>query len=73
MEAFPFVHQLLHTRRVDSPVMIWIQIRAMGVRGACSPGFFFKKKNGAIWRILSVPKYVIIHLKINNFKDNFRQ
>ena len=24
-------------------------------------------KNGAIWCILSVPKYVIINLKINNF------
>ena len=27
-------------------------------------------KNGAIWCILSVPKYVIMNLKINNFKDN---
>ena len=27
------------------------------------------KKNGAIWRILSVPKYVIMNLKINKFKN----
>ena len=27
-------------------------------------------KNGTICGILSVPKYVIINLKINNFKDN---
>ena len=27
-------------------------------------------KHGVIWRILSVPKYVIMNLKINNFKDN---
>ena len=27
-------------------------------------------KNCAIWCIVSVPKCVIIHLKINNFKDN---
>ena len=26
-------------------------------------------KNGAIWCILSVPKYDIINLKINNFLD----
>ena len=30
MEAFPFIHQILHIRRVDSPVMVWIQIRASG-------------------------------------------
>ena len=27
-------------------------------------------KNGAIWCILSVPKYVIMNLKITNFKDD---
>ena len=27
-------------------------------------------KNGAIWCILSAPKYVIINRKINHFKDN---
>ena len=26
-------------------------------------------KNGAIWRSLNVPKYVIMNLKINKFKD----
>ena len=36
MEAFPFLHQILHTRRVDSPVMTWIQINAKG-SGVCSP------------------------------------
>ena len=36
--------------------------------GACSPKK--KDKNGAIWCIQSVPKYVIINLKINNFEDN---
>ena len=33
------------------------------------PELFFIK-NGAIWRILSIPKHVIINLKINNVKDN---
>ena len=28
-----------------------------------------EKKNGAIWCILSVPKYAIINLNINNFQD----
>ena len=32
--------------------------------------FFFLIKNGAIWFILSIPKHVIINLKINNVKDN---
>ena len=31
MEAFPFLNQILHTRRVDSPVMMWIQTCARGV------------------------------------------
>ena len=66
MEAFPFLHQILHIRRVDSTVTMSIQIRAMGV-------WIFFYQNGAIWRILSVLKYVIINLKINNFKDNFPQ
>ena len=44
--------------------MMWIQIRARGVRGHVS------LENGAIWRVLSVLKYVIITLKSNNFKDN---
>ena len=33
------------------------------------PRFFFYK-NDATWCILSVPKYVIINLKIHNFYDN---
>ena len=31
MDAFPFLHQILHTRHVDRAVMI--QIRARGVQG----------------------------------------
>ena len=68
LDVFPFLHQRLNTMRVDSPVMIWIQIRSRGGGGvpACSPLLGYK--NGAIWRDPSVPKYVIINLKINNFK-----
>ena len=35
-----FLHQILHMRRVESPVMMWIQIRARGgggVQGHASP------------------------------------
>ena len=28
--AFPYILKILHTRCVDSPVMMWIQIRAGG-------------------------------------------
>ena len=38
-----------------------------GVGGHAPPKIF--DKNSMIWRILSVPKYVIMNLKINNFKD----
>ena len=41
---------------------------ARGVRGMLPLKMF--DKNGAIWCILSAPKYVIINLKINNFLDN---
>ena len=58
MEAFPFLHQILHTRRVDSLVIMWTQISA---RGSDPPDICYK--NGAILRILSVPKYAIINLK----------
>ena len=34
------------------------------------PKLFFYKKNGAIWCIQSIPKHVIINLKINKVKDN---
>ena len=45
MEDFPFLPEILHTRRIDSPVMMWIQIRARVGGGwvACSPGFFLNK------------------------------
>ena len=69
--VFSFLHQILHTRRVDSPVIMWTQIRARG--SGASPTEKNFGKNGAIWRNLSVPIYVIINLKINNFKDNFPQ
>ena len=52
-----------HGRCVGSPVPMSIYTCARGVRE-------YFDKNGAIWCILSVPKYVIINLKINNFKDN---
>ena len=42
-----------------------------GGGGHAPPDFFYK--NDAIWRNLSVPKYVIIKLKTNNFKDNLPQ
>ena len=45
MEDFPFSHQILHTRRVDSPIMMWIQIRARRSVGML-PLIFFNK-NGA--------------------------
>ena len=50
---------------------MWIQIRAGG-RGHASPDFFFIKmvQPSALW---ICPKYVIINLKINKFKDNFPQ
>ena len=47
------------------PVMMWIQIHARGAE------FFYQI--GSIQRILSVPKFDIINLKINNFKSNFPQ
>ena len=31
------------------------------------------ENNGTIWCILSVPKYAIINLKINNFKQQLEQ
>ena len=40
----------------------------MGVRGHAPRIVFIK--HGAIWCILSIPKHVIINLKINNVKDN---
>ena len=46
---------VLHNRRVVSPVMMLIQTCTRGVRGK-------NDKNGAIWCIVSVPKYVIINL-----------
>ena len=48
--------------------MMWIHTCAKGSGAYAFPENF--GKNVAICRILSVPKYVIINLKINNFKDN---
>ena len=58
MDAFPF------------HVMMWIQIRARGWGGGpgVAPRFFLLK-----WCKLAqseCSKYIIINLKINNFKDN---
>ena len=46
MEDFPFLPEILHTRRIDSPVMMWIQIRARvggGLGGMLSRIFFLNK------------------------------
>ena len=43
--------------------------KCLGGPGACFPGKFFDK-NGTILCILSVPKLVIINLKINIFFIN---
>ena len=66
IETFLFLHQILHTWRVDSPVMMLIQIRAMVSRGMLPPDFLFIKmvQSG---QVLRVPKYVIILLKIKQF------
>ena len=63
------MHSILYNMRVDSHVMMWIQIHARGVQGMLPKEDF--KENGAIWRILSVPQYVIINIIINIFKYNF--
>ena len=44
-----------------SPVRMRVDICARG---------FGEMLPGAIWCILSVPKYAIINIKINKFKDN---
>ena len=67
LRFFLFLHQILQLKRIDSSVMMWIQIRAWGVRGHAALEIIYK--NGAMWRILSAPKYVIINLKMNNFKN----
>ena len=68
--ASPQIHpnRELHTRRLGSPVTMWFHTRTMGVRGHAPRIVFIK--HGAIWCILSIPKHVIINLKINNVKDN---
>ena len=55
-----YLDRELHTRCVGSPGMMLIIICVRGVRGKFD-------KNGAVWCILSVPKLVIINLKINIF------
>ena len=45
--------------------MMWIRMRAKGV-GRAPPIFFYQ--NGTI-----VPKFIVMNVKINNFKDNFPQ
>ena len=68
--AFPFLHQILHTRLVDSPEMMRIPIRARGSEGMCPRIFFIKMAQSGAF--LSVPKYVIVNLKLF-FMDNFPQ
>ena len=56
----------LETRRVDSPVIMRIQIRARGDLRACFPDFFFiEMVRGAFWVFRST--------FFNSFKDNFPQ
>ena len=40
MGAFPILHQILHTRRVNRHVMMWSQIHARGVQGHAPADFF---------------------------------
>ena len=56
--GFSFLHQILYTRRLDSPVMMLIQIRNMGSGGIPPPPPPKKKfyLNGAILSFSSVPK-----------------
>ena len=55
-----YLDRELHTMRIVSHVMMLIHTCAREVPEK-------NDKNGAIWCILSVPKCVIINLKINNF------
>ena len=64
----PPLNRELHTRRLGSPVTMWFHTRTMGVRGHAPRIVFIK--NDANLCILSIPKHVIINLKINNVKDN---
>ena len=59
---FMNLKRLFHnaTRRVCSPVTMWIHTRARGTRDILPQKFWLK--NGAIWCILGLPKYVIINL-----------
>ena len=63
MEDFPILHQILHTRHVDSPVLRWIQIRARVVWD-----FFLLKWCNLAHSECSKIRYY--QPKINNFKDN---
>ena len=63
------IERELYTRHEGSPVTIRIHTRAKEVvQGHGTTDNY--DKNGAIWCIVSVPKCVIIHLKINSFKYN---
>ena len=42
-EGFSFLDQILHTKRVYSPVMMWIQIYASGSRGMSPYRIYFIK------------------------------
>ena len=55
-----YLDRELHTRCVGSPGMMLIITCVKGVRGKFD-------ENGAVWCVLSVPKLVIINLKINIF------
>ena len=57
----PVLHQILHTRRVDSPVMMLIQIRARGGGGPGAWNYLLKWCNLAHFECSKIcyyqPKY----------------
>ena len=65
--GFTFLQQILHTRREDISCN---DVDSDSCKGGCR-FFFVLKRCNTSGRILSVPKYVLISLKFNNFKSNF--
>ena len=69
LEAFLFLHKILHTRRVDSPVMMWIQICVGGPR-TWSPDLFFLLLKWCNLTHSECSKIRYYQPKINKYKDN---
>ena len=55
--GFSFLHQILHTRRIDSSVLMGVQNSAKRDQGHAPPKILYQ--NGANWRILSVPNALL--------------